>query len=632
MYLEFFKLKRHPFRITPDPSLFYAGGAHGRGVVLDALVYGISSGEGILKVVGEVGSGKTMLCRMLEERLPKNVEIVYLANPKLSARDIVYAIAFELKLDVDAATDRLVVMQKLQEYLLDRHSEGATVVVFIEEAQSMPLETLEEVRLLSNLETHRHKLMQIVLFGQPELDKKLAEKSIRQLKERITHSFYLDPLKVDEIREYLHFRLQTAGCPWPQLFHPRAEKLISKASGGLTRRINILADKALLAAYADPATRPELRNSAGEILPMILPGHVKTAIQDSDYRNRISAGSELWKYGVVLLAGIMLSAGVFWLWQGLGRTEAQVLQNAGALRQTGLSLSGSEPAAEPSTIQSSGSGVVAEIRTESADSAVIMKIGPAPAEMSTELNAGTSLIDHNEEEGGSWPGSAVSVSEQADIGLQSSETERVESELPADSTQPGSVTAKDPEIHSVSSVDAVKPDSSSDPVEANTATPDIAQPLNVTSVPSGEASSASGVIKAAENAAVEPDALVLSRAETTGPGPLSGLVAGRILRSRAWLAALAGKQGFSVQMFAVPRDQSMLLEDFLQELANNGLLEQTYLCLISGNANRPEQWLVFQNEFAILGETRTFIRSLPESLRQYGPYPRNLDDIACLGE
>ncbi|MGV3590436.1 MAG: ExeA family protein, partial [Gammaproteobacteria bacterium] len=173
MYLEYFSLKRHPFRITPDPSLFFPGGTHGRGVVLDALVYGITTGEGILKVVGEVGSGKTMLCRMLEERLPPSIEIVYLANPNLTARDIVYAIAFELKLEVDSGTDRLLVMQKLQNYLLQKHAAGGSVVVFIEEAQGMPLETLEEIRLLSNLETHRHKLMQIVLFGQPELERKL---------------------------------------------------------------------------------------------------------------------------------------------------------------------------------------------------------------------------------------------------------------------------------------------------------------------------------------------------------------------------------------------------------------------------------------------------------------------------
>lgn len=314
MYLDYFSLKRHPFRITPDPSLFFHGGAHGRGVVLDALVYGITTGEGILKVVGEVGSGKTMLCRMLEERLPPTVEIVYLANPNLSARDIIYAVAFELKLPVDASTDRLVVMQKLQEYLLTRHAAGANVVVFIEEAQSMPLETLEEVRLLSNLETHRHKLMQIVLFGQPELDRKLENKAIRQLRERITHSFNLLPLNEQEIREYLHFRLQAAGCPWPQLFSPKAEKLLAKASAGLSRRINILADKALLAAYADPSSRPDRRNSAGEILPMILPKHVMIAINDSGYINENSPLKRALVYGGAIAAVLVAGIGIgYWI-------------------------------------------------------------------------------------------------------------------------------------------------------------------------------------------------------------------------------------------------------------------------------------------------------------------------------
>src|SRR5690606_5218298 len=184
----------------------------------------------------------------------------------------------ELGLDVDANTDRLQVMHKLQEYLLRKHVEGGSVVVFIEEAQSMPLETLEEVRLLSNLETHRHKLMQIVLFGQPELDRKLEQKSIRQLRERITHGFNLEPLSAGETRAYLHFRLQSAGCPWPQLFHPKAELMLARAAGGLTRRINILADKALLASYADPATPPEPRSTAGGIQPTILPRHAKVAI------------------------------------------------------------------------------------------------------------------------------------------------------------------------------------------------------------------------------------------------------------------------------------------------------------------------------------------------------------------
>lgn len=277
MYLEYFDLKRHPFRITPDPTLFCPVG--GRGDILDALIYAITTGEGIVKVVGEVGSGKTMLCRILEERLPESVEIVYLANPKLSPHDILYAIAFELKLPVESETERLVVMQQLQLYLLGQHAANRSVVVFIEEAQGMALDTLEEIRLLSNLETHRHKLLQIVLFGQPELEKNLRKRDIRQLKERITHSFHLGPLTTPETSEYIRFRLQAAGCGKSGVFSPSAERLISRVSCGLIRRINILADKAMLAAYADSA----VRSISGSARAMVHARHVRAAIRDSEF-------------------------------------------------------------------------------------------------------------------------------------------------------------------------------------------------------------------------------------------------------------------------------------------------------------------------------------------------------------
>jgi MSHA biogenesis protein MshM len=278
MYLEYFALNRHPFRITPDPTLFCPGG--GRGEILEALIYAITTGEGIIKVVGEVGSGKTMLCRILEERLPKSIEIVYLANPKLSPHDILYAIAFELKLPAAVETERLKVMRHLQSYLLQQHSANRSVVVFIEEAQGMPVETLEEIRLLSNLETHRHKLLQIVLFGQPELDKTLKKRDIRQLKERITHSFHLEPLTLNEVSEYIRFRLQASGCSKSRLFTTSAERLIFKASRGLIRRINILADKSMLAAYTDPVVGTRSTST----LEMVHCRHVRAAIRDSEFR------------------------------------------------------------------------------------------------------------------------------------------------------------------------------------------------------------------------------------------------------------------------------------------------------------------------------------------------------------
>ena len=328
MYLEYYSLDRPPFRITPDPSLFYTGGENGRGVVLEALLYAVTSGEGILKVVGEVGSGKTMLCRMLEQRLPDSVEVVYLANPNLSPHDILYAIAFELKLPVDHSTQRLVLMQHLQEYLLKQHAENRTVLVIIEEAQSMPIETLEEVRLFSNLETHQHKLMQIVLFGQPELDKNLQDKSIRQLRERITHSFDLRPLSADEVSDYIRFRLQAAGCPAPQVFSNAAEKMIAKASGGLTRRINILADKAMLAAYAESATGQRPRTIDNLLQPAVQTSHVRAAMNDSGYK------PEFWtipKYAIIGAALLAVIVGLTW-WQlqsdAIGQTNEVAAPNA----------------------------------------------------------------------------------------------------------------------------------------------------------------------------------------------------------------------------------------------------------------------------------------------------------------
>ena len=206
MYYSHFGLTQPPFRITPNTEFFYGGG--NRGPILEALIYAISQGEGIIKVTGEVGSGKTMLCSMMQERLPANVESVYLANPSVSPEEILHAIALELQLKPPRAAGNLEVMQMLNAHLLERHAAGKQVVVFVEESQSMPIATLEEIRLLSNLETAHAKLLQIVLFGQPELEDNLRQPEIRQLRERITHSFSLSPLTTGEVGDYLNFRLR----------------------------------------------------------------------------------------------------------------------------------------------------------------------------------------------------------------------------------------------------------------------------------------------------------------------------------------------------------------------------------------------------------------------------------------
>lgn len=265
IYLEHFGLNEAPFKITPHTEFFFAGA--NRGETLEALIYAITSGEGMVKVTGEVGAGKTMLCRVLIERLPDTVETIYLAVPSLAPDEMLATIADDLGVDIHGGnTTKLI--RALQERLIATHAEGKQVVALIDEAHAMPLETLEEIRLLSNLETSHDKLMQIVLFGQPELDQHLMLPNMRQLKERITHSFNLLPLPARDIKDYLNFRLRAAGYKGPNLFSPEALKLIAEASEGLTRRINIYADKTLLAAYADNTHT-------------ITPDHVRAAISDT---------------------------------------------------------------------------------------------------------------------------------------------------------------------------------------------------------------------------------------------------------------------------------------------------------------------------------------------------------------
>ncbi len=295
MYYEHFGLTQAPFKITPNTDFFFGGG--NRGPILEALIYAITQGEGIVKVTGEVGSGKTMLCSMLQSRLPEQVVTVYLANPSVSPEEILHAIAFEMQLDIARDASRLVVMHAIQAYLLQRHAEGKRVVLFVEESQGMPIATLEEIRLLSNLETKSDKLLQIVLFGQPELDDNLRENRIRQLKERITHSFRLEPLTAQETREYLMFRLRAAGYRGPDLFTDAIVREIARISGGLTRRINLITDKALLAAFS-------------ENTHSIRPKHIEAAVRDSEFAQKHlpAAARPRLIQGIVLL-GVGMAAG-----------------------------------------------------------------------------------------------------------------------------------------------------------------------------------------------------------------------------------------------------------------------------------------------------------------------------------
>ncbi len=300
MYLEHYGLNEPPFRITPHTDFFFDGAD--RGATLEALIYAILNDEGIVKVSGEVGSGKTMLCRVLMERLPAHVDTIYLSTPSLGRDEILFAIADELKLQF-TQTRVSVALRELQEHLIGLYAAGRRVVILIDEAHAMPEETLEQVRLLSNLESSRHKLLQIVLFGQPELDEALAKPSLRQLKDRITHSFRMRPLSESEVGMYLAFRMRAAGYRGPDVFTPQAVALIARAAGGLTRRINILADKSLLSTFTVDTHA-------------VTAQHARAAIADSDFTPLRRAWRPALYAIAVLAVGILIGVTAHWLLSG----------------------------------------------------------------------------------------------------------------------------------------------------------------------------------------------------------------------------------------------------------------------------------------------------------------------------
>ncbi len=294
LYLEHFGLSEPPFRITPHTDFFFEGAE--RGTTLEALTYAVLHDEGIVKVSGEVGSGKTMLCRMLMERLPREVETIYLATPSLASDEILHAIADDL--DLQLPERRTAALRELQEHLIWLYAAGRRVLILIDEAHVMPDDTLEQVRLLSNLESNRHKLLHIVLFGQPELDETLAKPSLRQIRDRITQAFRMRPLATPEVAKYLSFRMRAAGYRGPEVFSPGAVARIARASAGLTRRINILADKALLAAYT-------------ENTHSITERHAKAAVADSEFASPpLRARRAGFYIALALAAGLAIGAAV----------------------------------------------------------------------------------------------------------------------------------------------------------------------------------------------------------------------------------------------------------------------------------------------------------------------------------
>lgn len=267
LYLDHFGLRTAPFQITPNPDFFF--GAGDRGHLLYALLYCLRHGNGIVTLTGEVGTGKTMLARMLLSCAPRLLDIAFIANPTLRRAEIVPVIADELGIDLSRAPAAQG-LRILQRALIERYAAGRRVVLVIDEAHAMRSDALEEVRLLSNLESSSHKLLQILLIGQDELRATLARPDQRPLRERITQRFHLLPLQQAEVGAYLAFRLQRAGAA-PDTFDPEAVRMIARASLGLIRRINILADKCLMAAFV--AGVSQVRRS-----------HVELALNDAAFQ------------------------------------------------------------------------------------------------------------------------------------------------------------------------------------------------------------------------------------------------------------------------------------------------------------------------------------------------------------
>jgi len=294
MYLEHFKFSELPFILTPDTNYFCDLKGHHE--ALDTLLFSLRGGEGFIKIIGEVGSGKTLLCRKLLDSLDENFVTAWIPNPDLNPVELRRAFARELGINPATLPDQHELFATINQHLLELNRQGKQVVILIDEAQALPEESLEALRLLTNLETSRNKLLQVVLFGQPELDQKLNLPHLRQLKQRIIFSYYLPKLKRKDLDKYLLHRLAVAGNLRLNLFTRRARDLLFKASHGTPRIINVLCHKALLIAYG--RGQKKITSKVMEI-----------AINDTE-----SANLSYTKFLIFTVVGLGFITGVIFCW------------------------------------------------------------------------------------------------------------------------------------------------------------------------------------------------------------------------------------------------------------------------------------------------------------------------------
>ncbi len=261
MYQAHFGLSEAPFGIAPDPSFAFNASTHQE--ALNTLLVAVTSGEGFIKITGEVGTGKTLLCRRFLSVLDPSYVMAYIPNPMMDARGLMMSLGAEFEIPIPKDAGLHEQLRVLNAFLLLLAQENKKLVVCIDEAQAMPLLTLEALRLMSNLETEKRKLIQVVLFGQPELDEKLSKPAARQLRQRITFEYRLGSLNKNEVRHYLAHRLRVAGLKGDALFSNRAARLLYRTTAGVPRLLNIVAHKALLSVYGEGGGRVKARHVRG---------------------------------------------------------------------------------------------------------------------------------------------------------------------------------------------------------------------------------------------------------------------------------------------------------------------------------------------------------------------------------
>jgi len=267
MYLYHFGLRELPFTLTPNTDFFLNLKPHVE--ALQVLMTALKQGEGFIKVTGEVGTGKTLICRKLLNELPKDFSVAYIPNPFLTPSELRWAVATELGLKYSQNIDQQQLIHMLQQHLLNLSAQGKAVVVILDEAQALPDESLEALRLFTNLETERRKLLQVVLFGQPELDQRLASTQFRQLRQRITFSYQLRSMTPAEVVHYIDYRIKVAGHQGQPVFLPSQANKIAKASRGVPRLVNILCHKALLLCFGGGKFQVSEQDVNGSIVDTI---------------------------------------------------------------------------------------------------------------------------------------------------------------------------------------------------------------------------------------------------------------------------------------------------------------------------------------------------------------------------